>query len=156
MREIKFRAWDAIAKKYFTGQGMVLECLQQQLTGEYDHCKDGMVFEQFTGFHDRYGVEIFEGDVVRRKTQHECRWNDYIPPEAMDIEEWTDPWRYYKKYSMWQTGKITMTPEVRFNGAWVCGHRSGDLPRLENFEYREVKSEYDYEVTGNIHESVVK
>lgn len=68
MRELEFRMWDSRANKYFTKTETVMDCLKQQLTGLYDHQADGCVFEMYTGLKDRYGVKIFEGDIVNTPT----------------------------------------------------------------------------------------
>lgn len=64
MREIKFRYWNSFGKHYHYDQNCVIECLRQQLIGEYNHIADGSFFEQFTGLLDKNGREIYEGDVL--------------------------------------------------------------------------------------------
>lgn len=67
MREIKFRAWDSEnnCKKLSVG---IMELFDDMLAFRFEHFEqdpENIVFEQFTGLHDKNGREIYEGDVVR-------------------------------------------------------------------------------------------
>ena len=75
MREIKFRAWNASEREMTTTFAWVNEsnllstCMCSAPTHE---------LMQFTGMHNKYGFEIFEGDIV--EDSHSCRYEsgEYI------------------------------------------------------------------------------
>lgn len=75
MREIKFRAWNELRKKMFKPFS-----LYEYVNGNLDYDKEvetspvfpvGTVFLQFTGLKDKNGKEIYEGDILERKTIEE-------------------------------------------------------------------------------------
>jgi uncharacterized phage protein (TIGR01671 family) len=89
MREIKFRAWDHSANRYFIPESLKLKngkfVYQTVCTGEH-------ILEQFTGLHDKSGKEIYEGDIVKRvilKEKHfKVVWdNKYSCFMGMDIHD---------------------------------------------------------------------
>lgn len=65
MREIKFRVWDKVYKQFLEG-----DIIREYLLGELI---DDPNFEviQYTGLKDKYGTEIYEGDILRGPKYYE-------------------------------------------------------------------------------------
>lgn len=71
MREIKFRVWDKVSKKYreFDGMHDTMMMINEDGKIEYYNLQNGSggdeyILEQFTGLLDKNGKKIFEGDIV--------------------------------------------------------------------------------------------
>jgi uncharacterized phage protein (TIGR01671 family) len=69
MREIKFRAWDEVNKKYWylENNDFIIEGDGVSIFSEFssDRINKSWELEQFSGLLDKNGKEIYEGDIIK-------------------------------------------------------------------------------------------
>jgi uncharacterized phage protein (TIGR01671 family) len=152
MRELKFRAWDGKQIRYdVTGfkHGSLNEMQGVFLDGDYYFISESAdkqhgdismraVVMQFTGLHDKNGVEIYEGDIVKgRGDINFSAMNEKYGPE----KNWPD------RVSEWiYKTNIDSVVMDRFPVYWLKDESFGyDGECLVNHE--------NCEVIGNIHQN---
>jgi hypothetical protein len=122
-REIKFRSWNTIVKRY--AENITFELLTKTPNTQH-HI---LVYQQFTGFKDCNGVEIYEGDTLIDV--------DVTLEENVKLEDTKQQVFWCEKEGCW---KLDNTFSQNKKDGWYLGKD------LQDFRFK---------VSGNIYENAL-
>jgi len=133
MRELKFRAWDNIEKKWLLGYkecggfSIIGECmmtgewsrvLSKMLKGEFGEEGEGLIIQQFTGIFDIHDVEICEGDILKYERMFTTLKDDLwtIKQKIVNYNKYDGKWNVFSSIHGEQKfeiiGNIFENPEL--------------------------------------------
>lgn len=112
MREIKFRAWDILRSRMIVDAQDIYD-LSIPADAFSDILHDEMfIVEQFTGLRDKYGVEIYEGDIIKSErflpsvVKYDSEFAQFIATDINFLDA------YYIDCEWEVIGNIHETPEL--------------------------------------------
>jgi uncharacterized phage protein (TIGR01671 family) len=138
MREIKFRAWDKVQGKYIEVVRMQFSAkrtpilITQELSDKQLLTDPASLYiiEQYTGLKDKFGEEIYEGDIVERRK--------LISARELAVPGWG------KDHTEIRRAFIVYEHGIFYGRSITAGINA-------NYSWDELEA--DFEIIGNIHEN---
>ena len=121
-REIKFRVWDVENKEMLNVQELDFEptfyggriAIRPDQYDDYFDTED-MILMQYTGFHDRFGNEIYESDIVYVLSEDEnaiIEWDEQTARFIIHFDGWIADFNNYYGKELEIMGNIYNNPEL--------------------------------------------
>jgi uncharacterized phage protein (TIGR01671 family) len=104
MRQLKFRVWDKLEKRFIYPDKGYQGHYVLSLDGKFHNLQNGSggdecVVQQFTGYYDKNGKEIYEGDLFKSfKSDNNRKWE---PVEFKD-GQWQANFRGARVFSLYE------------------------------------------------------
>ena len=111
-REIKFRAWDEVSEKMLNWNDFLDTNMKNTFIAPESTV---LILMQYTGFHDRFGNEIYEGDIVYVRSEDEnaiIEWDEQTARFIIHFDGWIADFDNYYGKELELMGDIYNNPEL--------------------------------------------